>query len=305
MIALRTSGLSKSYGSQTVLDALNLEIVKGEVFALLGPNGSGKSTFFRILSTLLTPDAGSAEVGGFDVVRQSSAVRGMLGVVFQSPSLDRKLTVRENLLYGGALYGLHGTDLSGRVSSALAALRLEEKSDAVVETLSGGQQRRTEIAKCLLTKPEILLLDEPSTGLDPAARMDFWGAIAQLRIEFAMTVVFTTHLMDESAKADRVGILNAGRLLTCAPPAELLAAAGPDVVRVVTDQAETVAGFLRDEFRLNPHVADGEIRVSAPDGHAVASRLQAVLSDAITATTVARPTLEDVFLFQTGCRLNE
>jgi len=213
MNAIVARGIVKKFGGLTVLHGLDLKIPSGELFALLGPNGSGKTTLFRILTTLIAPDAGTAMVGGCDAVRAPDSVRAKIGVVFQSPSLDGKLTVRENLAYGGALYGMHGAPLKARIAELVGALRLEDKIGSLVETLSGGQQRRVEIAKCLLTRPEILLLDEPSTGLDPTARMDLWALLGNLRAAHGMTVVFTSHLMDESARADRVGIMCGGRLV--------------------------------------------------------------------------------------------
>ncbi len=305
MTAVSARGLVKRYGSNTVLPGLDLDIAPGELFALLGPNGSGKTTLFRILTTLISPDEGSATVGGYDVVRSPAAVRSKIGVVFQSPSLDKKLTARENLRYGGALYGLHGRPLEDRIATLARSLRLEEKLGDLVETLSGGQQRRVEIAKCLLNRPEILLLDEPSTGLDPTARMDLWALVGNLRAEYGMTVVFTSHLMDESARADRVGILSSGQFVAVECPADLLAAAGPEILRVATTRTDSVSEFLREACGLVPHSLEGEVRASASRGHDVAARLTASLPDAVQATTVSRPTLEDVFLFKTGKRLDE
>jgi len=305
MNAVSAKGLVKKFGDLTVLPGLDLEIPPGELFALLGPNGSGKTTLFRILTTLIAPDSGSAFVGGFDAVHSPAAVRAKIGVVFQSPSLDKKLTSRENLLYGGALYGMHGTSLKSRIVELAAALRLEDKLDSLVETLSGGQQRRVEIAKCLLTRPEILLLDEPSTGLDPSARMDLWALIGNLRSAHGMTVVFTSHLMDESARADRVGIMSAGRLVAVDAPATLLAEAGPEVLRVATGNASAVSEFLRVECGLVPHSLEGEVRASATEAHAVAAQLSAAMPDAIDSITISKPSLEDVFLFKTGKRLND
>ena len=305
MSAVSTKGLVKKYGSHTVLPGLDLEVVAGELFALLGPNGSGKTTLFRILTTLISPDGGSALVGGSDVVRESASVRAKIGVVFQSPSLDKKLTARENLQYGGALYGMHGTPLRKRILELASSLRLEEKLDALVETLSGGQQRRVEIAKCLLTRPEILLLDEPSTGLDPSARMDLWALIGNLRSTNGMTVVFTSHLMDESARADRVGIMSTGNLVSVDSPANLLASAGPEVLRVATSDVPGVVHFLHSKCGLEPHSLEGEVRASAGEAHSIAARLTAEMPAAITSTTISRPSLEDVFLFKTGKRLNE
>ena len=305
MSAVSTKGLVKKYGSHAVLPGLDLEINAGELFALLGPNGSGKTTLFRILTTLIAPDGGSASVGGSDVVRESSLVRAKIGVVFQSPSLDKKLTARENLRYGGALYGMHGTPLRQRIAELASSLRLEEKLDALVETLSGGQQRRVEIAKCLLTRPEILLLDEPSTGLDPSARMDLWALIGNLRSSHGMTVVFTSHLMDESARADRVGIMSAGQLVSVDAPDNLLSAAGPEILRVATTDVPGIVEFLRVQCGLDPHSLEGEVRVPASDAHAVAARLNVDMPSSIASITIAKPTLEDVFLFKTGKRLNE
>lgn len=305
MNAIAARQIVKSFGAATVLHGVDLEIPPGELFALLGPNGSGKTTLFRILTTLIAPDSGSAMVGGFDAVRSPAAVRTKIGVVFQSPSLDKKLTARENLAYGGALYGMRGAPLRARIAELAAALRLEEKLDALVETLSGGQQRRVEIAKCLLTRPAILLLDEPSTGLDPAARMDLWALVDSLRAAHGMTVVFTSHLMDESARADRVGILSAGSLAAVDRPANLLAGAGPEILRVATSDPNAVAEFLTSSCRLSPHALEAEVRASAPDAHAAARRLAEALPDAVQSTTIARPTLEDVFLFKTGKRLHE
>jgi len=295
--------IKKSYGSAEILPGLDLEVAEGEMFALLGPNGSGKTTLFRILTTLITPDSGTAEIAGFDVVKQPASVREHIGVVFQSPSLDKKLSARENLIYGGALYGLSGHPLRERIAELSQALRLEEKLDSLVETLSGGQQRRVEIAKCLLTRPAILLLDEPSTGLDPAARMDLWALIATLRSENKMTVVFTSHLMDESQRADRVGIMAAGRLVRVGEPAALLAEAGPLVLRISTTAPSDVVALLQRECGLVAHSLEGEVRVSTADAHAIAAKLS--IATEVLSTTVAKPTLEDVFLFTTGKRLHE
>ena len=305
MSAISAQGVTKKFGDATVLHGIDLDVPYGEMFALLGPNGSGKTTLFRILATLILPSGGSAVVGGCDAVGDPAGVRSKIGVVFQSPSLDKKLTARENLRYGGALHGLHGAILEARVSELAEALRIEDKLESLVETLSGGQQRRVEIAKCLLDRPEILLLDEPSTGLDPAARADLWSLVANLRATHGMTVVFTSHLMDESARADRVGIMCGGRLVRVDRPPVLLAEAGPEVLRVATPAAKAVADFLRATCGLAPHALENEVRVSAKDPHGVAVRLTNALPAAVESTTVSKPTLEDVFLFQTGKPLNE
>ena len=197
------------------------QVAPGEIFALLGPNGGGKSTLFRIVATLLIPSAGTVRVLGHDVRTHSADVRRALGVVFQAPAIDPMLTVGENLQCHGLLYGIRGRELRERASEVLAAVGLQDRAADRAGTLSGGQQRRVELAKALLTRPRALVLDEASTGLDPRARLDLWDQLATLRERHGTTIVLTTHLMDEAARCDRVAILDEGRLIAMGPPAEL------------------------------------------------------------------------------------
>ena len=293
--------LTKNFGERRALDHLTLSVKRGELFCMLGPNGGGKSTLFRILSTLMQPDHGEAEILGHDVVREAAAVRARIGVVFQSPSLDGKLTIRENLLCGGALYGLQGKELEERLRDAVAVVQLEERLNDRVETLSGGLQRRTEIAKCLLIRPEVLLLDEPSTGLDPAARLDLWAALENLRRDRGVTALCTTHLMDEAARADRVGIMSAGQLVALGTPSELTSALGGDVLSLTTRHgADQLAQRINQHHEIVAAVVEGEVRIEHPQAYELAARLAAQFSDEITAVRVARPTLEDVFVARTG-----
>ena len=225
-----------------------MSIRAGEMFALLGPNGSGKTTLFRILSTLLAPSAGMARVGGCDVVGEAMAVRHQIGVVFQSPALDPQLTVEENLRCAGSLYGLRGADLVARLRSAAEALGLSDRLADRVQSLSGGLQRRVEIAKCLLPRPRVLLLDEPSTGLDPAAREGLRATLERVRRESGVTVVMTTHLLEEAERCDRVAILHRGRLVACETPAELRGRLGTDVAVVSGPEPESLAARVREMF---------------------------------------------------------
>ena len=228
--AILVRDLVKSFGERRALDGISLEVRRGEIFCLLGPNGGGKSTLFRILATLALPDSGSAIVAEHDVLTAAPEVRARIGVVFQSPSLDGKLTILENLRCGGALYGLRGEELESRIRDSSAALNITDRLGDLVESLSGGLQRRAEIAKCLLIRPEVLLLDEPSTGLDPGARLDLWAALEDLRSRHGVTVLCTTHLMEEAARADRVGIVSGGKLVASGSPSELTSALGGDVI---------------------------------------------------------------------------
>ena len=299
--AIIVRNLVKNYGDRRALDHLNLEVRRGELFCMLGPNGGGKSTLFRILSTLIQPDAGSAEIIGYDVVTAAAEVRARIGVVFQSPSLDPKLTVRENLLCGGALYGLQGKELKQRIADATAAVQLEERLGDRVENLSGGLQRRTEIAKCLLIRPEVLILDEPSTGLDPAARLDLWAALEKLRSERGVTALCTTHMMEEAARADRVGIMSAGQLVALGTPEELTSALSGDVLSLsAAHGADQFAQKINQHYGVTAVVVDGEVRLEHPQAYELAARLAADFPGEITGLRIARPTLEDVFIARTG-----
>ena len=211
--AIEISGLRHRYGEREALRGVSLTVERGEIFALLGPNGGGKTTLFKILSTLMRVAQGSVRVLGHDLRGEARRVRSSIGVVFQSPGLDPKLTVAENLVHHGHLYGLGGASLRARVTAVLADLDLTDRAGDLVETLSGGLARRTDLARGLLHGPELLLLDEPSTGLDPGGRRDFAQLLRALRDRGGVTVVLTTHYMEEAERADRVAVLHEGSLV--------------------------------------------------------------------------------------------
>jgi ABC-2 type transport system ATP-binding protein len=255
------------------LAGLDLTVEPGEVFAVLGPNGGGKTTLFRLLSTLLPIQAGTASILGRDVARETAAVRASIGVVFQAPSLDRKLTVAENVNIQGALYGLAGAELARRRDALLDQFGLRDRSRELVEKLSGGLKRRVELAKGLLHEPRLLLLDEPSTGLDPAARNDLWRHLRSLRNERGTTVLVTTHFLDEADAADRIAILHEGKLVALGPPEELKARVGGDSITIETAAADSLAAAIRDKLNLPAQVIDGLVRLEVPEGHRWISKL--------------------------------
>ena len=298
--AVETESLCRDFAARRALDQVSLSVPEGEMFGLLGPNGSGKTTLFRILSTLLSPTSGSARVAGYDVTRQAVQVREHLGVVFQSPALDPQLTVAENLRCAGNLYGLGGADLDGRLQKAAEAMDVRDRLDDLVQTLSGGLQRRVEIAKCLLPRPRVLLLDEPSTGLDPAARAGLRDLLAGLRRESGVTIVMTTHLLDEAEACDRVAVLHRGRLIAGGEPSALRAKLGAEVAVICSRDPQSIAERLRRESGWSVQVRDGKVRVALPAGDNGAARLVAMMAGAADSVTVGRPTLEDVFLDLTG-----
>lgn len=299
--AIRVDGLRHCYGSRVALDDVRFTVSFREIFGLLGPNGGGKTTLFKILSTLLTPSAGAALLFG-DPLSMPAAVRRHLGVVFQHPSLDGKLTVAENLTCHGHLYGLHGAVLHERTRTVLARLGLLDRASDRVETLSGGLQRRTELAKALLHQPPLLLLDEPSTGLDPGARRDFMQYLRQLREQDGVTIVLTTHDMEEAERCDRVAILHQGKLVSVGSPAELKSQVGGDVVVVHTHDPEALRQKMQQRFRCDPSVVDGTLRIERPRGHEFVRELVDAFPTDVTLVTYGKPTLEDVFIHLTGHR---
>jgi ABC-2 type transport system ATP-binding protein len=301
--AIRVQGIHHWYGQRQALNDVSFEIEAGEIFVFLGPNGGGKSTLFRLLSTLLPLAQGEAAVLGFDLRRQIGEIRSRIGVVFQSPSVDRKLTVGENLLHQGHLYGIRGAELQRRSETLLERFRLTDRVRDRVETLSGGLRRRVELAKGLLHHPRLLLLDEPSTGLDPAARNDVWDYLRQLREQDGVTVALTTHLLEEADKADRIAIIDQGKLVALDTPDALRSTVGGDAITIQTAAPELVAAGIRDRFGCTAGVMEGNVRLEMPDGHQWIARLVEAFPGQISAITLGKPTLEDVFIDRTGRRL--
>jgi len=293
-LSVEVDGLTHRYGERTALDGIAFAVRSGEIFGLAGPNGGGKTTLFKILSTALTPTSGTARVAGIDV--REDAVRRRIGVVFQSPSLDVKLTVAENLLHHGHLYGLSGGGLRTRIDEELARFGLADRRGDRVEKLSGGLQRRVELAKSLLHRPEVLLLDEPSTGLDPGARRDLWDALRSLK---GVTVLLTTHLLEEAERCDRLAILHKGRIAALGEPLALRGEIGGDVVSVRTRDPKQLAASLREKLGEEPQIVDGTVRLSKERGHEFVVRLVEAFPGLIESVTVAKPSLEDVFLAKT------
>jgi ABC-2 type transport system ATP-binding protein len=303
--AITLAHLTHRYGDRTALNDLNLEIRQAEIFAILGPNGGGKTTLFRLLSTLIPLQSGDARVLGYDLRRQQSAVRFQIGVVFQAPSLDKKLTVAENLRHQGHLYGLGGRHLTNRIDEMLGRLGIADRRNEICEKLSGGLRRRAELAKGMLHEPRLLLLDEPSTGLDPAARADMWNYLATVRDRDGVTIVLTTHLLEEAEKADRIAILSEGKLVALDSPAALRATVGGDSITIRTSQPAALAQAIQDRFGVTAKTLDSTVRLEQPDGYQWIARLVEAFPAEIEEITLGKPTLEDVFIDRTGHRFWE
>lgn len=294
--------LTHRYGDHTALHNVSFHIEPGVLYGLLGPNGSGKTTLFRILSTLMPPSEGSAHVFGTDTATQPGRVRQQLGVVFQDSALDENLTVRENLRFQGALYGLSGAPLADRIDDLLTRFGLSDRADDAVSTLSGGLERRADLARGLLHRPRLLLLDEPTTGLDPVARRTFWDALDSLRRQEGTTMLVTTHLMEEAERCDRVAILAEGRLVADGSPATLKAELGDETLWLDTDAPAELQDRIQTQFGLDTTIIGSTVQVAHSDAPRLLASLYDALGDLITSATVRPPTLEDVFIARAGFR---
>ncbi len=287
------------YGDREALRGVNLTIRPGEIFALLGPNGSGKTTLFRLLCTLVPIQRGRIEVAGLNVASNTLGVRGRIGIVFQSPSLDKKLTVDENIACQAALYGLSGAALNARRDEVLRQMKLADRRGDFCEKLSGGLKRRVELAKGMLHQPTVMLLDEPSTGLDPSARLDLWQSLRAMADQ-GITVVLTTHLLEEADKADRVAIMFEGQVIADGTPQSLRSEMGDGLITIESADLDAVEKILRDEMGLETQRASNQVRIRCAGAPAWVPKIADRLGDSVHSISVGRPGLEDVFIAKTG-----
>ncbi|TWT33571.1 Daunorubicin/doxorubicin resistance ATP-binding protein DrrA [Posidoniimonas corsicana] len=300
--AVHVADLRYRYGDREALRGLSLDVAPGELFAVLGPNGSGKTTLFRLLSTLAPMQQGTVSVFGHDLRTEGDRVRASLGVVFQAPSLDKHLSVIENLRCHGLLYGLSGLTLARRCEEMLDQLGVRDRTNDKVADLSGGLRRRVELAQGMLHSPRLLLLDEPSTGLDPAARSDLWRYLAQARDAEGVTVLTTTHLLEEADRADRIAIVHEGQVAALDTPDALKSQVGGDSITLRSDNPDELAAAITERFATPASVVNHAVRLEQPDGAAWAPKLFDAFGDRIRELTIGKPTLEDVFIDRTGHR---
>jgi ABC-2 type transport system ATP-binding protein len=298
---ISVENLVHRYENRTALNGVTFDVRPAELFGLLGPNGSGKTTLFRILSTLMIPTAGRATVMGCDAAQDPGALRRQIGVVFQAQSIDPKLTAYENLWHQGHLYGLRGSALKKRIREILTRVGLADRAKEQVGTFSGGMQRRIELGKGLLHRPGVLLLDEPTTGLDPGARRDLWQYLQMLRDEEHVSVLVTTHLMEEAERCDRLAIMNEGNLVALGTPTELKSEIGGDVILLDAAQdAGLLADHIRARFRVETTVLGNQVRIERESGHRFVTDVVEAFPGEIQAISVSKPSLEDVFIHRTG-----
>ncbi len=308
-LAIRVSGLTKFYGDLLAVDHISFEVEEGEIFGLLGPNGAGKTTTIKMLTTLLRPSEGTAEVYGHDIQREPHEVRRVIGIVFQEPSLDLELTGRENMEFHARLYDVPKGEMKNRIEELLQLVELQDWADRLVRTYSGGMRRRLEIARSLLHHPKVLFLDEPTLGLDPQSRRHVWSYISRINEEEGMTIILTTHYMEEADQlCDRVAIIDKGRIVALDTPKRLKSIVGGDVLtlEVGSGAKRLVEAIRRRGLARNIQILRGQITLMERDGEVLIPlllRLAEEIGISVNSVSLRKPSLDDVFLYFTGERI--
>ena len=305
VLAIEVENLSFAYGERLALNRVSVDVQRGAIFGFLGPNGGGKTTLFSILTTLLPVQDGEVSVLGFDLQKQGSEYRQQIGVAFQTPSLDRRLTVLENLNSQGCLYGISGRTLDDRTSELLGRFGIADRSNDIVDTLSGGLKRRAELAKCLLHRPSLLLLDEPSTGLDPGARHDLWSVLEELRSNDGVTIAVTTHLMEEAERCDSLALLDRGQIVAQGSPSKLRGELPGEQITIVADHPELLAARVSESLGISVQRIGETLRIQSLEGQRVVQGILDEFGADVRSISLGRLTLEDVFMQKTGRRFSE
>ena len=308
-VAIHVDHLTRKFNDLVAVNDISFDIAKGEIFGLLGPNGAGKTTTLAMLSTMLKPTSGSATVNGMDIDRDEDGVRKSIGIVFQDQSLDEELTAWENMDFHGRLYRIPGDIRRQRITELLTLVELEDRKDDIVKTFSGGMRRRLEIARGLLHRPAVLFLDEPTLGLDPQTRNHLWQYIATLNKEHGITIILTTHYMEEADRlCNRIAIIDHGRIIALDTPANLKDGIGGDVVTIKSSDPSAIVGALKEPWvsRIEQH--NGQVTISLQNAEQHVSTIVTLLNRdqiAIESISIHKPTLEDVFLSFTGKTIRE
>jgi ABC-2 type transport system ATP-binding protein len=307
-LAIAAVGLERRFGEKVAVDGVDLAVASGEIYGFLGPNGAGKSTTTRMLCTLTAPSGGNATVAGYDVARQPGQVRLRIGAALQSAALDLQQTGAELLRQQGRLYGLTRAEIDSRLSELRTLVDIGDALDERIKTYSGGMKRRVDLAAALIHNPEVLFLDEPTTGLDPASRAKVWEEVKRLNGDLGMTIFLTTQYLEEAdALADRVGIIDQGRIIAEGTPAQLKRSIGADIVAVRVDDPVRATAVIESVPGIDGVEASGdEILAATADGPARVSPIAVALAGAgvrVRSLTLREPTLDDVFLTLTGQHL--
>ena len=302
---IQVDHLTKKFDNFTAVNNISFDVQEGEIFGFLGPNGAGKSTTIKVLCTLLQPTSGHIRVAGCDVGEDSDAVRSMIGIVFQDNSLDSDLTAQENMEFHCMVYHIPRAERAERIKKLLDLMELTEFKDRRVKTFSGGMRRRLEIARGLLHEPRLMVLDEPTVGLDPQTRNYIWQYVRNLRKVHHTAIFMTTHYMDEAENCDRIAIIDKGHIVALDTPAELKKLVGEDQIELTTRDNARVVVVIRDHYQMPVTEREGQVIIQVPSAEKFAPKLLSelpALTDGVTIETIhiRRPSLEDVFLKLTG-----
>ena len=307
---IETHQLTKSFGTFKAVDHLDITVENGEIFGLLGPNGAGKTTTISMLCTILKPTSGTATVNGYDIVKEANKVRKSIGIVFQEPSIDDRLTGRENLSMHANLYGVPASEQKERINRILKLIELEDRADDLLRTYSGGMRRRLELGRGLIHYPKVLFLDEPTVGLDPQTRDHIWKYILDLKKAHDITVVLTTHYMDEADRlSDRIAIMDHGKIVVSDSPSKLKDTLEGDVITVKTNNLQGLSDLVTKWLGLpQTHIVDGALEITVRNGKAVMPRIMELATQNniyVESLLLREPNLEDVFLHYTGRTIRE
>ncbi|ATW28239.1 ATP-binding cassette domain-containing protein [Candidatus Formimonas warabiya] len=302
---IHVDSLKKSFGATEAVKGISFDVEKGEIFGLLGPNGAGKSTTIKILVTLLKSDGGDAAINHHDVQKEQNQVRKSVGIIFQDPSLDDRLTAWENLYFHSKLYHVPAKEIEGRIGASLELVGLSERKKDLVYTFSGGMKRRLEIARGIIHTPQVLFLDEPTIGLDPQTRKYIWQYLVSLRDKQDLTMLLTTHYMEEAEICDRVAIMDHGEIIALDTPENLKKSIQSDIITLVSDHQEELFELIEEKFGITPDRDGDFLKVPVPDGKTFLPHLFEAAGGRITSVDLKKPSLEDVFIKLTGRKIRE
>lgn len=302
---IKVENLVKKFGKLTAVNDISFTVASGEIFGFLGPNGAGKTTTINILCTLSRPTSGQATINDFDVVRQRNQVRQSIGLVFQDPSLDERLSGLQNLRFHAAVYNMPSSIRNQRIEDMLRMMELWDRRHHEVSTYSGGMKRRLELARGLLHHPKVLFLDEPTLGLDPQTRNRIWEYIMEMRELEGTTIFMTTHYMDEAEKADRIAIIDYGQLVAMDSPGALKQSVGKDIITLRTDDNQRAAEEIKLRYRIETRRDDNELTLEVSKGEEFLPILLKEFATKILSVSLRRPSLDDVFLKLTGREIRQ
>ena len=305
MDVIEVERLVRKFGDLTAVDDISFVVKEGEIFGFVGPNGAGKTTTINVLCTLLRPTSGRATVNGYDVVREQAAVRRSIGLVFQDPSLDDRLTAEENLDFHATLYNVPRSVKKERMEEVLRMVELYDRRGDLVRTFSGGMKRRLEMARGLMHYPKVLFLDEPTLGLDPQTRNRIWEYIMELREREGITIFMTTHYMDEAEHADRIAIIDYGKIVALDTPENLKGMVGGDIISVRVRDGRAAAQRIKERYGVEVRSTKDGLYFEVADGEEFIPRFVMDFKSEILAVSLRRPTLDDVFLKLTGRQIRE